>query len=152
MATKFTFPKAPRVGDRVEIVSISEEKMPIDIVGNSEAGKELVIIAPGGIWRGASDGETVIASIENVNKLYTFKCVATKEAHMWLLEGTILEGMISELAQRVTLLEQKAGITTESGNESTGDTSSGGNAGDSTGTSGSSSGSSSSSGPIFKRR
>ena len=46
MATKFTFPRYPKIGDRIEIVSISQEKLPINLVGNPEAKKSLTLIFP----------------------------------------------------------------------------------------------------------
>jgi hypothetical protein len=39
MATKFVFPKSPKVGDRIEIVSISESKLPINIERRDEKGE-----------------------------------------------------------------------------------------------------------------
>lgn len=87
MATIFTFPKEARVGDRLEIVSISQEKMPITIVGNEEAGKNLCLIFPNEILEGASDGVTAIATIEYTNILYSFRCVSVKDKHVWLLEN-----------------------------------------------------------------
>ena len=86
MATNFTFPKSPQVGDRIEIVSISETKLPINLVGNSEAGKNLVLVFPDQTYSGTADGETVIATITEKNTVYTFKCVTAKLAHTWLLE------------------------------------------------------------------
>lgn len=46
MATKFTFPRYPKIGDRIEIVSISQEKLPINLVGDPEAKKSLTLIFP----------------------------------------------------------------------------------------------------------
>lgn len=106
MATKFTFPKAPRVGDRLEIVSVSEEKMPINIVGNSEASKNLTLIFSDQIFTGAADGETIITTLNDKNVVYDFKCVSTKDSHSWVAEGTILYNQIRALAQRVEALEQ----------------------------------------------
>ena len=67
MATKFTFPKSPQIGDRIEIVSISENKLPINLVGNSEAGKNLVLVFPHQTFSGVSDGTTPIATITLLN-------------------------------------------------------------------------------------
>lgn len=106
MATKFTFPKAPRVGDRLEIVSISEEKMPINLVGNSEAGKDLTLIFPDQTYTGPANGETIITALKDKNTIYSFKCVSTKDAHTWLVEGTVLYDQIRSLSQRVEALEQ----------------------------------------------
>jgi hypothetical protein len=105
MATKFTFPKSPKVGDRIEIVSISEDKLPINIVGNSEAGKNLKLIFPNEINTDVADGETVIATITKDNIIYTFKCVTAQEIHTWLLEGTCLYPDIVALKARVDALE-----------------------------------------------
>lgn len=106
MATKFTFPKAPRVGDRLEIISISEEKMPINIVGNSEADKNLTLIFPDQTYTGPADGETVITTLKDKNMVYNFKCVSAKDSHTWLVEGTVLYDQIRSLLQRVEALEQ----------------------------------------------
>lgn len=105
MVTKFTFPKAPKIGDRIEIVSISENKLPINLVGNSEAGKNLVLVFPDRTFSGASDGKTSIATITEKNTVYTFKCVKAKEVHTWLLEGTCLYSKIRELETRLSVLE-----------------------------------------------
>jgi hypothetical protein len=105
MATKFTFPKAPKVGDRIEIVSISESKLPINIVGNSEAGKDLTLIFPDDPKTGEADGETVIATITEANIVYTFKCVAAQTVHIWLLEGTCLYPEIAALKARLDAIE-----------------------------------------------
>jgi hypothetical protein len=105
MATKFTFPKAPKVGDRIEIVSISESKLPIEIVGNSEAGKPLNIVFPDEIKSGDADGETVIASITESNTVFSFKCVTAENSHTWLLEGTCLYSKIADLDQRIVAIE-----------------------------------------------
>jgi hypothetical protein len=106
MATKFVFPKAPKVGDRIEIVSISETKLPINIVGNSEAEKDLVLIFPQEIFSGESDGETVIATISENNTVYTFKCVTAQNAHTWLLEGTCLYSEIRAIKERLDAIEE----------------------------------------------
>ncbi len=105
MATNFIFPKAPRVGDRIEIVSISQTKLPINLIGNSEAGKNLVLIFPEQTYSGAADGETAIASITEVNTVFTFKCVTAQTAHTWLLEGTCLYSKIADLESRVLAIE-----------------------------------------------
>lgn len=105
MSTKFTFPKAPKIGDRIEIVSISENKLPIEIVGNSEAGKPLNIIFPDQTYSGEADGSTVIASITAHNTVFSFKCVTAESSHTWLLEGTCLYSAIANLEQRVEALE-----------------------------------------------
>ena len=105
MATKFTFPKSPQIGDRIEIVSISENKLPINLVGNSEAGKNLVLIFPDQTFSGTSDGVTPIATISEKNTVYTFKCVTAKEVHTWLLEGTCLNPKIKSLENRISEIE-----------------------------------------------
>ena len=105
MATKFTFPKAPQIGDRIEIVSISENKLPINLVGNSEAGKNLVLLFPEQTFSGAADGTTPIATITEKNTVYTFKCVTVKDVHTWLLEGTNLYPKIKSLENRLSALE-----------------------------------------------
>jgi translation elongation factor EF-1alpha len=105
MATKFVFPKAPKVGDRIEIVSISETKLPINIVGNSEAGKNLKLIFPDETKSDVADGETIIATINENNTVYTFKCVTAQDIHTWLLEGTCLYSEIVALKVRVEALE-----------------------------------------------
>ncbi len=105
MATKFTFPKSPQIGDRIEIVSISENKLPINLVGNSEAGKNLVLVFPDQTFSGVSDGTTPIATITEKNTVYTFKCVTAKNVHTWLLEGTCLNPKIRELETRLSAIE-----------------------------------------------
>jgi hypothetical protein len=107
MATKFTFPKSPKVGDRIEIVSISESKLPIHIVGNSEAEKDLVLIFPQETFSGNADGETVIATIENNNTVYTFKCVTAQNIHTWLLEGTCWYPAIADHANEITAIKNR---------------------------------------------
>jgi hypothetical protein len=105
VATKFTFPKAPKVGDRIEIVSISETKLPINIVGNSEAEKDLILIFPQETFSGEADGETVITTITEKNTVYTFKCVTAKDEHTWLLEGTCLYSEIVAIKNRLDAIE-----------------------------------------------
>ena len=105
MATKFVFPKAPKVGDRIEIVSISESKLPINIVGNSEAEKNLKLIFPGETKTGDADGETVVASIAENNIVHTFKCVTAQDVHTWLLEGTCLYPEIVAIKARLDAIE-----------------------------------------------
>jgi hypothetical protein len=105
MATKFTFPKVPKVGDRIEIVSISESKLPINIVGNSEAEKDLFLIFPQETFSGEADGETIVATISEINTVYTFKCVSAKDAHTWLLEGTCLYSEIAAIKERLDAIE-----------------------------------------------
>ena len=105
MATKFTFPKSPQIGDRIEIVSISENKLPINLVGNSEAGKNLVLVFPDQTFSGTSDGVTPIATISEKNTVYTFKCVTAKDVHTWLLEGTCLNPKIKSLENQLSALE-----------------------------------------------
>jgi hypothetical protein len=105
MATKFTFPKSPKVGDRIEIVSISESKLPINIVGNSEAGKDLKLIFPNETKSGESDGEAIIATITENNVVYTFKCVTAQNIHSWLLEGTCLYPEIAAIKGRLDAIE-----------------------------------------------
>jgi hypothetical protein len=107
MATKFVFPKAPKVGDRIEIVSISESKLPINIVGNSEAEKDLILIFPGETKSGESDGEMIIATISENNIVYTFKCVTAQNAHTWLLEGTCLYPVIADHASEITAIKSR---------------------------------------------
>ena len=105
MATKFTFPKSPQIGDRIEIVSISENKLLINLVGNSEAGKNLVLVFPDQTFSGTSDGVTPIATISEKNTVYTFKCVTAKDVHTWLLEGTCLNPKIKSLENQLSALE-----------------------------------------------
>jgi hypothetical protein len=105
MATKFVFPKAPKVGDRIEIVSISASKLPINIVGNSEAGKNLTLIFPDETKSGEADGETIIAAINENNIVYTFKCVTAQAVHTWLLEGTCLYSEIRAIKERLDAIE-----------------------------------------------
>ena len=105
MATKFTFPKAPQIGDRIEIVSISENKLPINLVGNSEAGKNLVLVFSDQTYSGTADGTTPIATITEKNTVYTFKCVTAKDVHTWLLEGTCLNPKIKSLENRIDAIE-----------------------------------------------
>lgn len=105
MATTFTFPKNPKIGDRIEIVSISDSKLPINIVGNSEAGKKLTLIFPDQTYSGVADGSTVIASINEKNVVYTFKCITAQDAHTWLLEGTVLYSKLKALEEKIELLE-----------------------------------------------
>lgn len=105
MATKFTFPRAPKVGDRIEIVSISASKLPINIVGNSEAGKPLTIVFPDQTYSGVADGNTVIASITTHNTVFSFKCVTAQDSHTWLLEGTCLYSKIADLERRIESVE-----------------------------------------------
>ena len=105
MATKFTFPKSPKVGDRIEIVSISENKLPINLVGNSEAGKNLTLVFPDQTYTGAADGTTAIATITEKNTVFTFKCVTAATVHTWLLEGACLYSKIKSLEDRVTAIE-----------------------------------------------
>jgi hypothetical protein len=105
MATKFVFPKSPKVGDRIEIVSISESKLPINIVGNSESEKGLVLIFPNETKSGNADGETVIATISKNNIVYTFKCVTAQTVHTWLLEGTCLYPEIVAIKNRLSAIE-----------------------------------------------
>lgn len=105
MATKFTFPKSPKIGDRIEIVSISENKLPINLVGNSEAEKNLVLIFPDQTFSGEADGTTTIATIYEKNTVFTFKCVTAKDVHTWLLEGTCLYSKIKNLEDRIAAIE-----------------------------------------------
>jgi len=105
MATKFTFPKSPQIGDRIEVVSISENKLPINLVGNSEAGKNLALIFPDQTYSGTADGETIIATITEKNTVYTFKCVTAKEVHTWLLKDTCLYSKIKHLESRLSAIE-----------------------------------------------
>ena len=105
MATKFIFPKSPRVGDRLEITSISSTKLPINIVGNSESGKNLELIFPEQTFSAVADGQTVVATITEKNIVYTFKCVRAKDKHIWLLEGTCLLSKIKALETRLATLE-----------------------------------------------
>lgn len=107
MATKFTFPKSPQIGDRIEIVSISQSKLPINLVGNSEAGKNLVLVFPDQTFSGVSDGTTPIATITEKNTVYTFKCVTAKDVHTWLLEGTCLNPKIRTLESNVSSLDSR---------------------------------------------
>jgi hypothetical protein len=107
MATKFVFPKSPKVGDRIEIVSISEEKLPINIVGNSEAGKDLKLIFFDETKTDVADGETIIATITKNNIVYTFKCVTAQDIHTWLLEGTCLYPVIADHASEIIAIKAR---------------------------------------------
>jgi hypothetical protein len=107
VATKFTFPKSPKVGDRIEIVSISESKLPINIVGNSEAGKDLKLIFLGETFSGEADGETIIATITETNIVYTFKCVTAQNIHTWLLEGTCLYPVIADHTSEIIAIKAR---------------------------------------------
>lgn len=105
MATNFIFPKSPRVGDRIEIVSISQSKLPINLIGNSEANKNLSLVFPDQTYTGAADGETAIATITEANTVFTFKCVTAQSIHTWLLEGTCLYSKIADLETRIEAIE-----------------------------------------------
>lgn len=107
MATKFTFPKSPQVGDRIEIVSISQDKLPLNLVGNAEAEKNLVLIFPDQTYSGAADGTTAIATITEKNTVYTFKCVTAKLVHTWLLEGTNLYPKIRDMENDISTLNTR---------------------------------------------
>jgi hypothetical protein len=107
MATKFVFPKSPKVGDRIEIVSISTSKLPINIVGNSESGKNLKLIFPNETKTGEADGETIIAVINESNTVYTFKCVTAQNIHSWLLEGTCLYPVIADHASEIVAIKNR---------------------------------------------
>ena len=96
MATTFTFPRNPKVGDRIEFVGISEEKLPIQIVGNAEAGKNLKIIMPDQVYTSASDGVSVVLSLNYLNAVFTFKCVSTGSEHVWVLEGSGIYALLKE--------------------------------------------------------
>ena len=113
MATKFTFPRNPKIGDRIEIVSTSNEKLPINLVGNAEAGKNLVLIFPNQTYSNVADGETVIAAITALNIIYGFRCVSIASTHVWLLEGTCLYSQIQALAQRISTVEQSVQSLTQ---------------------------------------
>ena len=113
MATKFTFPRNPNIGDRIEIVSTSNEKLPINLVGNAEAGKNLVLIFPEQTYSNVADGETVIATITAQNIIYGFRCVSIASTHVWLLEGTCLYSQIQALAQRISTVEQSVQSLTQ---------------------------------------
>jgi hypothetical protein len=105
MATKFTFPKNAQVGDRIEIIATSEAKLPIEIVGNSEAGKDLKLIFGDKEYTRAADGETVLTSITKKNIVYTFKCVSADTSHVWVLEATSLYPEIAAIKERLDDLE-----------------------------------------------
>lgn len=96
MATTFTFPKNPKVGDRIEFIGISNDKLPIQIVGNAEAGKSLRIIMPDQAYTGTADGSTVILSLNYLNADFTFKCVSTASEHVWVLEGSGIYALIMD--------------------------------------------------------
>lgn len=107
MAIKFTFPKNPRVGDRVEILSTSDNKIPIELVGNSEAGKSISLIFPDVIKSGASDGSTTIASLQDKNILYAFRCISIEITHIWLLEtGPLSNEFLLTKSELLTLSNQ----------------------------------------------
>lgn len=104
MSTKFTFPKDPKIGDMLEIVSISSAKMPIEIFANSDAEKSLRLIFPNEEYTGTPGGTSVF-QITDVNITYNFKCVSVKNEHIWLLENTSLYNYIKRLEARVATLE-----------------------------------------------
>jgi len=110
MATKFTFPRQAKIGDRIEIVSISQEKLPINLVGNSEAEKTLTLIFSDESYTANADGETIVATITEQNVVYGFRCISTKDSHVWLMEDTALKSKISKLSDRIAELEKR--ITT----------------------------------------
>lgn len=106
MATIFTFPKSPRVGDRIEIVSTSTDKMPINIVANAESDKPLELIYPDVVYSGNPDGAIAVKTIEEANVLYSFRCISTREKHVWLLENDAeIRKKIADLESRITALE-----------------------------------------------
>ncbi len=105
MATKFTFPKSPKIGDRIEIVGVSAGKLPINIVGNSEAGKNITIYFGDQIYTGVADGNTVITTITDANIVYGFRCVSVKNTHTWVVEDTALYSKLKALEARIAALE-----------------------------------------------
>lgn len=106
MATIFTFPKSPRVGDRIEIVSTSTDKMPINIVANAESDKPLELIYPDVVYSGNPDGAIAVKTIEEANVLYSFRCISTREKHVWLLENDAeIRKKIAALEARIAALE-----------------------------------------------
>ena len=107
MATKFTFPRHPKIGDRIEIVSISQEKLPINLVGNPESEKSLMLVFPDQIYSANSDGETIVSTITEQNVVYGFRCVSTKDSHVWLMEDTALNAKIKNLENKLLVLEAK---------------------------------------------
>lgn len=128
MSIKFTFPKNPRVGDRVEVLCTSDTKLPVQLVGNPESGKNITLIFPNEIKEGIADGETPIASIEDKNIIYTFRCISVFSLHVWLLEVNHLSkeifankdathdlaNKINEATTKVSELESKiASLETE---------------------------------------
>lgn len=107
MATKFTFPRQAKIGDRIEIVSISQEKLPINLVGNSEAEKTLTLIFSDESYTANADGETIVATITEQNVVHGFRCVSTKDSHVWLMEDTALNAKIKNLENKLSVLEAK---------------------------------------------
>lgn len=115
MSIKFTFPKNPRVGDRVEILSTSDTKLPVQLVGNSESEKDISLIFPNEIKEGVADGKTIIASIEDKNVIYTFRCISVISSHVWLLEAgafskeflltkNTIESLVTQVSEMTTNL------------------------------------------------
>jgi hypothetical protein len=81
--------------------------LPINIVGNSEAEKDLILIFPDETKSGEADGETVIATISENNTVYTFKCVTAQNVHTWLLEGTCLYPVIADHASEIIAIKNR---------------------------------------------
>jgi hypothetical protein len=52
-----------------------------------------------------ADSETVIATITEINTVYTFKCVTAQEIHTWLFEGTCLYSEIRAIKNRLDAIE-----------------------------------------------
>ena len=57
-----------------------------------------------------ADGETIVATITEQNVVYGFRCISTKDSHVWLMEDTALKSKISKLSDRIAELEKR--ITT----------------------------------------
>ena len=68
------------------------------------------MIFPDESYTANADGETIVATITEQNVVYGFRCVSTKDSHVWLMEDSALNAKISELSERVTELEKR--ITT----------------------------------------
>lgn len=118
MSTRFTFPKEPKIGDRLEIVSISDAKLPIEIFANPEAEKPLKLIFPD-IEYTATAGGNKATEIATSNITYCFKCVSVADYHTWLLEDTALYDSIKALEARLTAIEARI-TALENANASTG--------------------------------
>jgi flagellin-like hook-associated protein FlgL len=65
------------------------------------------LIFPDETKSGNADGETVIATITEINTVYTFKCVTAQSVHTWLLEGTCLYSAIADHASEIGAIKNR---------------------------------------------